>query len=89
MGRPVPAELAHRNAGFGRVAFRVVAIDSIETDRFHRLGGTGFDQEHLVSSGTAVGIQGLVDTACERPPPLSAETFATTCITAGCGKVLA
>ena len=56
MGRPVPAELAHRNAGFGRVAFRVVAIDSIETDRFHRLGGTGTGQERLVFAGTTVGV---------------------------------
>ena len=88
MGRPVPAELAHRNAGFGRVAFRVVAIDSIETDRFHRLGGTGFDQEHLVSTCTLVGIQDLVDTDCESSRPPSDVTLAKTCITASCCKIL-
>ena len=62
MDHPVPAELARRFAGSGRVALRVVALASTTIDRYCSLGSTGFDQENSVSSGTAAGVQDLVDT---------------------------
>ena len=38
---PVPAELAHRIAGSGRVALCLGSLDSPANNRFRRIGSTG------------------------------------------------
>lgn len=83
----VPAELANGGDGSGRVSFCLAALASAPIDRARGLSGSDPHQDNFASACAAVGIQGLVETACVSTKRPRAAASAKASFSAGCGKI--
>lgn len=83
----VPVELATGVDGSGRLALRVATLPPTAVDRTCSLGGSDPHQDNFASACAAVGIQGLVETACVSTKLPRAAASAKASFSAGCGKI--